>query len=105
MPASVLHAGATVLCAHGGRAIPTTASARVMVAGLPVTTLAHSYLVAGCSLTPPEESPCVTARFAVGATRVRVDGAPVLLADSPAVCDPNGTPVTVVATQSRVTAI
>src|SRR6185503_7881465 len=83
----ILHAGAVVLCAHGGRATPTTASARVRVAGQPVTTLA------GCPLAPPDKTPCVTAKFVVGATRIRVGGAPVLLADSPAVCAPNGTPV------------
>ncbi len=100
-----MHAGAVVLCAHGGRATPTTASARVRVAGQPVTTLAVPYTLAGCPLAPPDKTPCVTAKFVVGATRIRVGGAPVLLADSPAVCAPNGTPVIVVATQSRVTAI
>jgi hypothetical protein len=105
MPTPILHAGEIVLCAHGGRATPTMAGARVRVAGQPVTTLADPYIVAGCPLAPPDKNPCVTARFVVGATRVRVGGAPVLLADSPAVCAPNGTPVTVVATQSRVTAI
>jgi hypothetical protein len=46
--------------------------------------------------------PCVTAQWVVGAARVTVGGAPVLLADSQAVCLPNGTPVTVVVTQMRV---
>jgi uncharacterized Zn-binding protein involved in type VI secretion len=105
MSAPILHSGATVLCAHGGRATPTTAGARVKVAGQPVTTLADPYAVAGCPLALPVEIPCITATFTVGATRVRVGGVPVLLADRPAVCTPNGTPLTVVATQSRVTAI
>jgi uncharacterized Zn-binding protein involved in type VI secretion len=105
MVTPILHASAVVLCAHGGRATPTTASARVRVAGQSVATLADPYIVAGCPLAPPDQNPCVTARFVVGAARVRVGGAPVLLADSPAVCAPNGTPVTVVTTQSRVTAI
>jgi hypothetical protein len=104
MPAPVLHSGAIVRCAHGGRATPTSAGARVLVADQPVTTVADHYVVEGCPLTPPVESPCVTAIFTTGATRVRVAGAPVLLAGSPAVSAPNGMPLTVVACQSRVTA-
>jgi hypothetical protein len=104
MPAPILHSGAIVLCAHGGRATPTTASARVQVAGQPVTTLADLYVVAACPLAFPLETRCLTAIFAAGATRVRVGGAAVLLADSPAVCAPNGATLTVLATQSRVTA-
>ena len=104
MPAPILHSGALVLCAHGGRATSTTAGARVLVAGQPVTTLADPYVVTGCPLIPPLERPCVTASFTAGATRVRVGGVPVLLAGSPAVCAPNGTPLTVTDNQSRVTA-
>ena len=105
MPESILHGGAVLRCAHGGLVTPTIAGARVLVAGRPVTTLAVPYVVTGCPLISPLESPCVTASFTEGATRVRVGGVPVLLAGSPAVCGPNGTPLTVVATQSRVTAI
>jgi hypothetical protein len=39
----------------------------------------------------------------VGATRVLANGAPVLLQTSPSVCAPTGTPLTVAATQVRVT--
>ena len=38
------------------------------------------------------------------ATRVTSNGQPVLLLDSQAVCVPNGTPLTIAATQTRVTA-
>ena len=104
MPSPMLHAEATVLCAHGGSATPTMSSTRVRVAGRPVTTVADHYRVAGCPLGPPGEHPCATASWIVGATRVRVGGAPVLLAASQAVCAPNNTPVTIHATQLRVTA-
>jgi len=105
MRAPILHSGALVLCAHGGRAAPTIAGARVLVAaGQPVTTLADHCVVRGCPLAPPIETPCITASFTAGATRVRVAGAPVLMAGSPAVSASNGTPLTVVASQSRVTA-
>ncbi len=47
-------------------------------------------------------SPCVTAQWVTGATRVLANGMPVLLMDSQAICAPNGTPLMIVATQTRV---
>lgn len=106
MPGYLLHSGATVLCAHGGQAAPTVPSLRVKASGQPITTLSGPYTVSACPFsTPGGPMPCVTAQWTVGATRVRSGGAPVLLADSQAVCAPNGTPVTVAVTQVRVTAV
>ena len=68
MPGYVLHAGATVLCAHGGQASPTAPSPRVQVGGQPVTTLSGPYAVAGCPFNVPGAPvPCVTAQWTVGA--------------------------------------
>lgn len=103
MPGFLLHLGATVLCAHGGQAMPSSPNPRVRVSGQPVTTLPAPYTVAGCPFvagTTP--MPCVTAQWVVAATRVRVGGMPVLLQDSQAVCAPNGTPVNILVTQVRV---
>lgn len=106
MPGYALHAGATVLCAHGGQASPTAPSPRVRVGGQPATTLSSPYTVAGCPFTTPGGPvPCVTAQWTTGATRVRSGGAPLLLQDSQAVCAPNGTPVTIAVTQVRVKAV
>jgi uncharacterized Zn-binding protein involved in type VI secretion len=106
MPGYVLHAGATVLCAHGGQASATAPSPRVKVGGQPATTLSGPYAVAACPFTTPGGPvPCVTAQWTVGATRVRSSGVPLLLQDSQAVCAPNGTPVTIAATQVRVKAV
>ena len=106
MPGYVLHAGATVLCAHGGQASPTVPSPRVKVGGQPVTTLSGPYAVAGCAFNVSGAPvPCVTAQWTVGATRVRSNGVPVLLQDSQAICAPNGTPVTIAVTQIRVKAM
>lgn len=104
MPGFLLHAGATVLCAHGGQAQPTAPNPRVMVGGQPVVTLAAPHTVAGCPFTTPAGNPlpCVTAQWVAGATRILAGGQPVLLQDSQAVCVPNGTPVSIVATQVRV---
>ncbi len=105
MPGFFLHLGATVLCAHGGQAQPTSPNPRVLVSGQPVTTLAAPYVVAGCALPPPPAAngPCVTAQFVVGAIRVLAGGLPILLQTSQAICAPTGTPVNIVMTQTRVT--
>ena len=106
MPGYLLHAGATVLCAHGGQAAPTVPSPRVTVSGQPITTLSGPYTVAGCPFNVSGSPvPCVTAQWTVGATRVRSGGVPALLQDSQAVCAPNGTPVTIAVTQVRVKAV
>lgn len=103
MPGFLLHAGATVMCAHAGQAQPTAPNLRVRVSGQPIVTQAAPYVVAGCpfvaALVP---SPCVTATWISAAVRVRASGLPVLLQDSQALCVPNGTPLTLAVTQLRV---
>jgi hypothetical protein len=106
MPGFLLHVGATVLCAHGGQAQPTAPNPRVIVSGQPIVTQAAPYSVAGCPFVAGTvASPCVTAQWTVAATRVLASGMPVLLQTSQAVCAPNGTPVTIVMTQTRVSAL
>ena len=103
MPGFLLHAGATVLCAHAGQAQPTSPNPRVTMGGQPVATQAAPHAVAGCPFNVAgAPSPCVTAQWVTAATRVRAGGVPVLLRDSQAVCMPNGTPVSIVVTQVRV---
>lgn len=103
MPGFLLHANATILCAHGGQVQATMPSPRVRVAGQPIVTMAAPHMVAGCPFNVSGSPvPCVTAQWVIGATRVRSLGAPVLLQDSQAVCAPNGTPVSIVVTQVRV---
>jgi hypothetical protein len=105
MPGPIVHLGATVLCMHGGQAMPTAPNPRVLVSGQPVSTLAAPYVVAGCPFVPPGgNGPCVTAQWVVGSTRVLVAGAPLVLQTSQAVCAPTGTGLLVVATQPRVVA-
>jgi hypothetical protein len=105
MPGFLLHLGATVLCSHAGQAQPTVVNPRVLVSGQPTVTLPAPYLVAGCTMPPPPSGngPCVTAQFVSSATRLTSNGQPLLLMDSQAVCAPTGTPLMIVATQTRVT--
>lgn len=105
MPGPLLHLGATVLCAHGGTALPTAPNPRVMVSGQPTVTMAAPYTVAGCAFNiSGAPSPCVTAQWMVAATRVTSNGQPLVLMDSQALCVPNGTPLLPVAAQMRVIA-
>jgi hypothetical protein len=104
MPGFLLHQGATVMCSHGGQAQPTMPEPRVSVGGMPIVTIAAPYVIAGCPFVPPGgNGPCVTGQWLVGATRVFANGQPVVLQSSPSICTPTGTPMVVVATQTRVT--
>lgn len=95
--------GATVLCAHGGQAMPTVPSPRIMVSGMPAATIAAPYVVAGCAFVPPAgNGPCVTAQWTVGSVRVLSDGQPLALLTGVAVCVPTGTPLMPVQAQLRV---
>jgi hypothetical protein len=103
MPGPLLHAGATVLCSHGGQATPTAPNARVLVSGQPVATMSAPYAVAGCPFVPPGgNGPCVTAQWVVAATRVVAGGQPVVLQTGQAICTPTGTPLVPSASQTRV---
>ncbi|MGC2620733.1 MAG: hypothetical protein WA414_16925, partial [Acidobacteriaceae bacterium] len=101
-----LHMGATVLCAHGGQAMPTAPDPRVMVSGMPVATLSAPWVVAGCAMPPPPagNGPCVTAQWVVGAVRVTSLGQPLLIMTGMAMCVPTATPLMPVSAQVRVIA-
>ena len=104
MPGYLLHVGATVMCAHGGQAQPTSPNLRVKVEGQPIVTLHFPHTITGCSFPPPPfgNGPCVTGVWVMGAVRVKASGMPVLLQDSQAQCIPTGTPLEVTMTKMRV---
>jgi hypothetical protein len=106
MPAPVLHQGATVLCSHGGQAMPTVPDPRVLVSGMPAATLSAPWVVAGCPFPPPiaGNGPCVTAQWVIGAVRVASLGQPLLIMTGMAICVPTGTPLIPVMAQTRVIA-
>jgi len=106
MPGPILHVGATVMCAHGGQAVPTVPSAVVLVSGMPIATIAAPYAVAGCAFIPPAgNGPCVTGQWVVGAVRVMSLGQPVVIQAGVSVCVPTGTPLLRLAAQPRVIAM
>lgn len=104
MPGPLLHVGATVMCAHGGQAMPVVPNPRVMVSGQPTVTISGPYTIAACPFTTPAGSPlpCVTGQWTVAATRVVSNGQPLVLMDSQSVCIPNGTPMIPTVAQTRV---
>jgi hypothetical protein len=94
------------MCAHAGQAMPTVTSPRVTVSGQPLVTQPAPYTIAGCPFNiSGAPSPCITAQWITGATRVLSDGMPVLLMDNQAICTPNGTPLMINLTQTRVSGI
>jgi hypothetical protein len=96
-----------VTCAHGGQAQPTVPNPRVSVMGQPTVTITAPYLVAGCAFPPPPSGngPCVSAQWLMGSTRVLSNGQPLVVLSSQAICAPTGTPLLILMTQTRVTAI
>jgi len=105
MPAPILHVGATVMCSHGGQAVPTVPSATVLVMGMPIATIAAPWVVAGCAfLPPPGNGPCVTAQWVMGSVMVLSEGQPVAIMTGMAMCVPTGTPLLPVEAQTMVLA-
>jgi hypothetical protein len=107
MPGFLVHVGAQVLCAHAGQATPTVTNPRVTVSGQPTVLLTTPYVVAGCTFPPPTagNGPCVTGQWLVGTTRVTSLGQPLVVQSSQGICAPTGTPLLIVATQTRVSAM
>jgi hypothetical protein len=107
MPGFILHSGAVVQCVHLGVAQPVAFNPRVTVSNQPIVTLANTYSVAGCTFPAMSTGapPCATAQWTTAAVRVTAMGQPVLLQDSQATCVPTGTPLLIMATQPRVSAI
>ena len=105
MPGPILHVGATVLCSHGGQAIPSVPSPVVFVSGMPIATIAAPYLIAGCAFVPPAgNGPCITGQWIVGATMVLSQGQPVAIMSGVSLCAPTGTPMLPVSAQTLVLA-
>jgi hypothetical protein len=97
--------GAVVTCAHGGQAMPTAPSPRVMVSAMPVATIAAPYAVAGCAFAPPAgNGPCVTGLWVVGAMRVTSMGQPLVIMAGVSICAPTATPLLPVSAQTRAIA-
>ena len=79
MGSPVLNESSTVLCTHGGQASTSSAQSSVKVDGSAVLVLTDTTTVAGCAFVlVSSPSPCVTVKWVVAATRVKVKGKAVL---------------------------
>lgn len=108
MPGPLFHVNATAICPHAGQVTTISSNTRVLVGGMPVATMADTFLIAGCAFTipGPKPQPCVKVQWLVPAARVLVNGQPAILQTSPGLClsaeqIPQGPP-TVVVNQPRV---
>jgi hypothetical protein len=107
----LVHIGSKINCFHDpGSVTPVTKNNRVFVSGQRVVTKADRFPVVGCPFhlptTPPTYHPCDIIKWKVPASRVFVDGNPVILQDSIGIClaadkAPQGAPK-VLKTQMRV---
>jgi hypothetical protein len=103
--AFLMQLGATVICAHGGQATPTAPNPSVLLTGQPSVLLSAPWVVAGCPLVPPPLPPCVTGQWILGTMRVTSNGQPLVVQSGVGITLPNGTPMTPVVMQMRVSAL
>jgi hypothetical protein len=113
MPGALVHVGAIGSCPHLGQMTVLSSNVRVFVSGAPVATVLDMFPIALCPFTlptvPPTPHPCVRVQWTVPATRVFVNGMPVVLQLSTGLClavdfIPQG-PATVITAQPRVTGL
>ncbi len=100
----LVDAAATIVCAHGGQALAATPASRVTVGAVAPLTIDAPVAVTGCMLPPAAGGPCAHGTWLTGTTRVATSGRPFVTASSGSLCTPTGTPLVIVATQTRVTA-
>ncbi len=107
MAGFLVHVGAQVLCAHAGQATPTVPNPRVTVSGQPTVLLSTPYVVAGCTFPPPPTAngPCVSGQWLSGTTRVMSNGQPLVVQSGASICAPTATPLMIVVTQTRASAM
>ena len=97
----ILTTTSTVTCPHLGKAVLLTSNAVARVAGAAALLMTDLHVVTGCTSTPP----CVLITWSCGATRMTLNGIPLLLQSSIGTCHngsltPQGVAV-VAQTQSR----
>jgi len=109
---NIFHVSAVATCPHQtGQISAIVSSPRVKVSSQAVATLTDQYLIAGCAFTipGPKPQPCIKVQWLRGATRVKVNGNPVILQTSQGLCKsaeeiPQGPP-SIKVTQQRVKGI
>ena len=99
MPGFLVTFANQVLCTHAGKATPIPPTGRVIASGFGVVTLAHVYIIAGCTfpaMTSGVQPPCVVGKVFTGTVRVTSMGLPLVLLPASAATSkglPNPTPL------------
>jgi hypothetical protein len=103
-----LNINSTLLCPHGGTVQIISSNTRTKADGAFVATVSDTFIISGCPFQSPvpTPSPCVTVRWLVPDSRVKVNGNLTLSRSSVGLClsaaqIPQG-PVMVVNTQPKV---
>jgi hypothetical protein len=88
MPGPIAHALAVGTCPHGGALQIISSNSRVLVSGMQAATATDQFLIVGCAFTVPpgKPQPCVRVQWITPATRVFVNGQPVILQTSVGLC-------------------
>jgi hypothetical protein len=87
MGTSILDMGSTIMCPHGGQATVIPGNTQVQVGSNFALLLSDTMIISGCSFNVSGAPvPCLTVQWTAPATRVSVNGTPVLLETSIGLC-------------------
>ena len=88
MGVSILDAGCTIQCPHGGQAAIIPSNTRVKVGGNYALLASDTMLITGCPFTVPPGSPmpCLTIQWSAPATRDKITEQTPLLLTSIGLC-------------------
>ncbi len=83
MAGNILNTATTIICTHGGQATLFTSNTRAFADGAPVLLESDIHPVVGCPFTVGiKYSPCVRIEWSAGASKVIINGTPVLVQTS-----------------------
>ena len=88
MPGFMMHVNAGCQCIHLAKATIAPSQPRVFVSGQPVALMSSQIAVAGCPFQIPvgvgtKPQPCVTVRWSMPSTRVKILGQPIMVIPAP----------------------
>jgi hypothetical protein len=90
MAGNTITLNASLQCPHGGTVTIIPANTRALADSGLIATVSDTFIVSGCPfqipVTPPIPSPCVSVRWIVADTRVKVNGSPSLSQSSTGLC-------------------
>ena len=87
MGAFILQFGCTIQCPHGGMGVVSPANTKVKVNGAFALLSSDVFTIAGCPFVMGSSPhPCTTIQWVNEATKVKVNGTPVLLNSSIGLC-------------------